>query len=149
MYVVINGLVYDYYPIAIKPGSNAKFILLDVSPPVIEPGILIVDKVMYDVSIQELLRRKINVNKRRQPEITKSVETSTTSQPIQYTNESESGELIGNEELQAINMAWNEQVGALLEDVYPETGDIEIAEPPQSGFSSSSNPVSHSHSDFE
>jgi hypothetical protein len=144
MYVVKNGLVYDYYSISVKPGVHGKFMFFDVSPAIIQPGIAIVGKAMYDVSLPDLLRRKINVGNRRQPAVIKPIEPTSkttissgdtkTSDPIQCKDESRTGIFVGDEESEAVDLAWEEQVGTLLEAVHPKKRKLKTKSTPQSGF---------------
>lgn len=163
-YVVQNGLLFDYYPISTKPERNGKFIFLDVSPPVWKSGVAIIDRIQYDVSVQDIIRRRVNVSKSKQltRSATNNTSTSSSSFPgdgkkagesnigsggssplgeVQHPNQLGVDDSIGDEERQAVDLAWDQQVGTLLQTLHSEKGEWEIASAPQSRRANSSRPV--------
>lgn len=129
-YVVRNGLLYEYYPIScFAYSSEDKFIKLEISPGVMVSGIAILAKQLYDVSLEDLFRRRINVSKRHGRTTDDNVGRSSTVQksksPKLQTNPEQSGlgSLFGGEVDQAANMAWKDQVNTLLEAISTEEGE--------------------------
>ena len=63
--LVKNGLLYDLYSLTMdKTGANGNFIKIEKLPGVLADGIVTFKRVTYLVSVQDLLRRRIDVRKR-------------------------------------------------------------------------------------
>lgn len=144
-YVVRNDLLFEYYSISALPYTEKdSFIRLEISPGIVSEGIAIIDDEMYDVSLHDLLRRRINVGKRRvNEELFGGDNTSTGDKPKKHkhrrrsaTNPNEQGlsGLFGDEVGEAADMAWENQVNTLLQIISTEEGEeFEITGSSQSG----------------
>lgn len=138
-FVVQNGLIYEYYPISVKPFKpDAKFIELEVSPGIRSPGKIIVGKKVYDISLADLERRRINVSKR----IIEDDGRSTSNDPSKgksskskaISNKQRSIEVSGSKFTKAADLAWEDQIDSLLETFYSKEGEeFEIKSSSQSG----------------
>jgi hypothetical protein len=127
-YVVQNGLIYEYYPISVKPfAPDASFIELEMSPGVRSPGKIILGKKVYDVSLADLERRRINVGKR----ITEDAGSNTSnnaskgksSKSKATSNKQGSSEMFGGNLTKTADLAWENQIDSLLETFYSKEGE--------------------------
>lgn len=145
-YVVRNGLLYEYYPISVLQGKDsAKFMRLGISPGVMSPGIAIVDKELYDVSVDDLFRRRINVaNRHQRSNVDATVNKSdvpakkgkNTSKTQGDPNKQGSSKVFGIEVSKAADVAWENQTDALLQAIFAKEGEeFEITGSSQSGQS--------------
>lgn len=156
-YVVRNGLLYEYYPIACKPRKpEDKFIKLEISPGIIAPGIAIVGKQLYDVSVDDLFRRRINVSKRHttiDANVGRTVRTKKTksiAEPKTSADEQGSSTNIRNEISEVTDMAWQNQVDSLLQVISAKEGEeFEITGTSQSGRLDASHSISDIFEDIE
>jgi len=154
-FVVRNGLIYDYYPISVLPKrEESHFYEIDISPGVQAPGTAIIGKTMYDVSIRDLLRRHIDVRKKQSTDST-TKQTRTGRQATVQTDiravqsdpdEFRPSDFAGNEIGKDADMAWEDQVGTLLQTLHSEEGEeFEITSSPQSGSTDEDSPIQNSH----
>jgi hypothetical protein len=117
-YVIRNGLLYEYYPISVLPYKETDgFMRLEISPGVMAPGIAIVGKQLFEVSLDDLLRRKINVSKKHRSAADDNIGSklptkkskgskSTETNPVKQRLGTVSGDEVG----QNADMAWENQV---------------------------------------
>jgi len=151
-FVVTDGNSYNYYTIKVKPiVEGSTLIHFDRSPPVIMEGIAIVDKKMYKVPIQDLLRRIIRTSREIKIEVkdestssgntdatvasitstTKTKSTPVSSKLLSDSVQSGIEQTITVEEHSAADSTWEEQIGSLLDFISKEEGeDWEITETP-------------------
>lgn len=130
-YVIRNGLLYEYYSISCVPHTDSdKFIRFLISPGVMGPGIAIVNKKLYDVSLDDLFRRRINVAKQHGRAADANVSKPIPAKKTENSSESKSdsdqqgvSSLFGSEVDQVANLAWENQVNALLETLSAEEGE--------------------------
>lgn len=130
-YVVQNGLLFEYYPISCVPHADSdKFIKLQISPGVMVPGIAIVGKKLYDMSLEDLFRRRINVAKRHgrtdDANVVKSSPAKKTEDSTKLStdsNESTLGKLFGGEIDKVADLAWQNEIDTLLQTFYEEEGE--------------------------
>jgi len=133
--VVRNNLLYEYYPIECEPFKEGdKFIKLKLSPGKISDGIIIVGKELYDVSVRDLYRRRINVAKRHAASVDVNVDEPAkrrnprNTRSIPDTVESRPSELFGSEVSEAADLAWEDQVQTLLYTLHSEEGqELEVS----------------------
>lgn len=151
-YVVRNNLLFEYYPISVKPYTEKDtFIRLEISPGTMSEGIAVIDDNFYDVSLQDLLRRRINVHKRRiQDDLFDSANTVTRNrrkhkekaESSSDSNQQGFSGLFGDEIGEAADVAWEDQVQSLLQTFYTEEGEeFEITGTTQSRRSDESSAV--------
>jgi hypothetical protein len=125
-FILVTGLFYDYYPIKLKPISlGDKFIRIEKSPPVLADGLIICNKKVYTITKQELLRRKFNVANECPVSTTKHTSTTNTVASASPGLQPGLSETLGDEVAQDVNLAWEEQVGALLYAENSQTWDWE------------------------
>lgn len=137
-FVVRNGLIYEYYPISVRPykaGSN--FIEFETSPGIVSDGIAIVGKKLYKVTVADLFRRKINVNKREDTDDRSSTSKSATkaksAKSKTISNKQGSIEAFGSDVSKTADLAWEDQIDTLLETFYTKEGEeVEITGSTQS-----------------
>jgi hypothetical protein len=143
-YVVTNGQVFSYYAIKVFPSDeNSPLIRLEKSPPVILEGLAIVNKKAYKVTVGDLLRRVIRksreiqleaLNGRSSKRTTTTTTTSNTkdgsdavigvnsSETVQHKNESGTISETEVEISEVADLAWEEQVGSLLDIILKKEG---------------------------
>jgi len=137
-YLVKTGLLYNYYPIKVKPFTDGDSIMrFEKAPPVLMEGIVIINKKPYHVTVQDLMRqvirksREVAVAKREQA----NGNSGTTSikalrQAVQHPVEQGSVREASVEIIEDANAAWEEQIGALLDSFSAKEGaDYEIQNP--------------------
>lgn len=138
-----NGLLYDYYPIVVKPGPSENLLLFVKAPPVIKDGVVTLNKEQYQVTIQDILRGRIRVatklttatnarNSRTTTPSTAGPRPGGTGNPISNNEQYGADDTLGIEVDKAADMAWEEQVGTLLSTVYSKEGRWEVERTPQS-----------------
>lgn len=119
-YVVQNGLLFDYYPIKTKPLILDKVFSIEVSPPLLQDGYVCIDKEIYKVSANDLMKRKVYANK--QYSTTKTT-TITEQQFVSNKPESKSNEVPGIEIDKDADLAWENQIDSLLQNITSKTGE--------------------------
>jgi len=137
-YVVKVGLLYNYYSIKIKPFTEEEGIIrFEKAPPVIMEGVAIVNRKLYHVTPQDLLRgvirkyRELAVPAKREKVNGKSesTRTSTVRETLQHPVKSGTGSETELEIVQAADNAWSEQIGALLDIIAEKEGvEFEISD---------------------
>jgi hypothetical protein len=141
-YVVTDGKVFNYYSIKVEPASeSALFFRFEKAPPVILEGIAIINKKVYKVPLQDLLRRI--VRKSREVDLRKedgkqetSIGTSDSisadevidtpvagAKTVQRKNERGADREAEVEVGKAADSAWKDQVRALLVTLSEEEGE--------------------------
>jgi hypothetical protein len=154
-FVVQNGMIYEYYPISVKPyDKDDKFIELEISPGIRSPGKAIIAKNVYDVSLADLERRRINVSKRINEEVGRNTSDTASkaksSKPKASNNEQRSVPVSGRELTKAADVAWEDQVESLLETFYSKEGEeFEITGSAQSRQVDEDSAVSGIFTDLE
>ena len=140
-YAVTDGEVWNYYPVSVEPFSDdAKIIRFTKSPPVLLEGIVILQKRVFNVTIEDLSRRVIRTSREIIQEKTHA-RTATTNTitnlstdtispaPIIDLGASNQPGLSQEAQLEinkTINAAWDEQIGALLHHIAEKEGsDLE------------------------
>lgn len=140
-YVVEQDGKFHYFPFkALADDPDAKFLTMDRRPPVLLSGKAIVSRVVYEVSIKELMRGIINKQsiisgrpnanaKRSKP---KSNGVLTVASELRY---SDKQGLSGDDLLEvnkAADAAWEEQASSLLQTLYSKEGcEWEVTNTPQ------------------
>lgn len=148
-YVVRNGLLFEYYPFSVKPYSEKdKFIQFEISPGIKAPGVAILENNLYDVSLEDLFRRRINVGKRQVHRTDDNVGTTTKTEESRRakedSNESGFGKLFGDEVSKVADMAWENQVESLLQVISTQEGEeFEITGTTQSGRTDAGSTIPH------
>lgn len=131
-YLVKTGLLYNYYPIKVKPFTeDDNIIWFEKTPPVLMEGIVIVGKKPYHVTTQDLMRgvirksRAVAVAKREKVDGKSESVTSIKSlrQTLQHPDEQRVSREASVEILEDANAAWEEQIGALLDSFAAKEGD--------------------------
>lgn len=131
-YVVRNNLLYEYYPISVLPYKDTdSFLKLEISPGVISSGVAIVDDKVYDVSLEDLYRRRINVKKQRlsTPDVNvggtdESNGTSKGHGKVKSNTDQQGlSDLFGDEVSEAADVAWEDQVDSLLQVFHSQEGE--------------------------
>jgi hypothetical protein len=153
-YVVRNGMMYEYYPIiCTKPKEQDKFFDIEISPGIMAEGIAIIDRRMYNVSLRDLQRRRINVGNLRtldngKRKGTKGISTESGSKTIKEDNsepgrnEQRLGEIVGDKVGKVADMAWQNQVDSLLETLHTEEGEeFEVTGTTQSRQADENSPI--------
>lgn len=154
-FVVQNGLIYEYYPISVKPFKpDAKFIELEMSPGIRSPGKIIVSKRIYEVSLADLERRRINVGKRIIEDDGRSTSNNSpkgkSSKSKATSNKQGSSEMFGGDLTKTADLAWENQIDSLLETFYSKEGEeFEIKSSSQSGQADEDSSVSSIFEDLE
>lgn len=131
-YLVKTGLLYNYYPIKVKPyGADDAIIRFEKSPPVLMEGIVIVGKKPYHVTPQDLMRqiirksREVAVPKRDKVNgKSRAASTSTVCETLQHSDQQSVVRKTEMEVLKDADAAWAEQIGALF-DIISEKEGIE------------------------
>lgn len=150
-YVVTDGTIFNYYNIATHPDEDSSpLIRFKKSPPILLEGVAIVNKKVYHVSTDDLLRRVIRKSKEIIQEATnagtnrssssKSKSSgdsiaSITSNPVQLTDQPGIVAETEMEIAKASDLTWENQIGALLHHLSAEEGygvEWETADDPQS-----------------
>ena len=140
-YVVQNGMMYDYYPISIKDGeATGNYLQIDISPGVKAPGFVTYKKSMYEVPIRDLVRRRIDVRRVITKDNTREKAPRPAADKLPHIAREDgvqlnpeqlaASDLIGDEVSKAADMAWEDQVNALLTTLHTEEGEefeIEVA----------------------
>lgn len=151
-YVVRNNLLYEYYPISTYPYKEGdSFIRLETSPGVMVAGIAIVDNDFYDVSIPDLLRRRINVKNKRLYASDDNVGTSESTESSKrvrklkkHPDKQGLSDLFGDEVSEAADLAFEDQVNTLLQAFHSQEGEeFEITSTTQSRRADESGAVSN------
>jgi hypothetical protein len=144
-YAVTDGTVFSYYPVTFEdPDSNPSLIRLIKSPPLLLEGYIIVAKKIYQVTTQDLFRKIIRKSRLVTLEsingssinALSSIPYSTDSitsarETLQHLNQSRANSATELEVSQAINSAWENQIGTLLnleneeEGIFSEAWEIE------------------------
>lgn len=145
-YAVTDGTVFSYYPITYEDASsNPNIIRLVKSPPLLLEGWVIVEKKIYLVTTEDLLRKiirksrlvtlesingSITATTNRGPVSSDAVST-VVSTALQHINQSGALSVTEVEVSQAADAAWSEQVRSLLdleneeEGLFSEAWEIE------------------------
>lgn len=137
-YAVRNGMLYDYYSIKLGEATpNGKFVPLVKSPPLMKEGFVTFNKKLFKVTLRDLFRRQINVQREYQCGNTAGTSSSTRAttnqtQLDQTSNNSDQQRLSADFELQvneAADLYWKDQIATLLftEDPEAEWGMEELA----------------------
>lgn len=127
-FVVRNGLLFEYYPIAVRPyGKDDKFLQLEISPGIRSQGIACIAKKLYKVTLEDLERRRINVSKREGGDTARSTTSSTTSKGKSpklkaVGNKQGSSKILGSNFSKAIDVAWENQIDSLLQNIAAKAG---------------------------
>ena len=128
MFVVQNGLLFDYYPVKVGPHSLSIFLSIEVSPPVLTDGFICYQRKIYKVSANDLLRRRINVKNEQSVETTdtkrekaKSTNSRTDSVPDNRTQRAD--EFVEHEKSEDINLAFKNQIDSLLHAYSSKEGE--------------------------
>lgn len=112
---VVNGMLFDYY--TIKLGDRlGPYVELAKVPPLIVEGFVTVGKQLYQVTIKDFIRRRVNVTNPY-----RAAATAATQQPaavdvaedVQPSNQSAIGQLTESVLDQAADLAWKDQINAL------------------------------------
>jgi hypothetical protein len=146
-FVVTDGTIHNYYTIKVHPDAETdSLIRFERSPPVILEGLAIINKRIFKVTVDDLLRRIIRKSREIKLEvlngtsstssksvgdigttdITISTETSFTTSPattIQGIVQQRVEHKTEMEEHAAADAAWQEQIGTLLGLISKEEGD--------------------------
>jgi hypothetical protein len=133
-YVVQNGFLFEYYPLVCNKTQRGNFIDIEISPGVMAAGVAILDQKLYDVSLEDLLRRRINVRKQRVTDERKHKRVGKSSSVPKPKMESESivsptvdesgtSKAIGDQVSKAADVAWQDQVDTLLETLHSQEGE--------------------------
>lgn len=149
-YVVTNGEVFNYYPIKVEKDLGTELLRFEKAPPVILEGIAVVNKKMYKVPVQDLLRgiirksREINLevengsNASDADDSTSATEVIDTPvagrKTVQRKDERGISREAEVEVGKTADAAWQDQMRALLVALSEEEGeeDWEVTEAPQS-----------------
>lgn len=142
-YVVRNNLLYEYYPISVYPYNDSDpFIRLETSPGIMTAGVAIVDNTVYDVSLADILRRRINVKNKRLYATGDNSDAANKSNGKQSkesrkakndSNQQGLSELFGDEISEAADLAFEDQVDTLLQALHSQEGEeFEITSTTQS-----------------
>jgi hypothetical protein len=151
MYVVRNGLLFEYYPFSVIDFTEKdKFIKFEISPGIISPGIAVVEGNFYDVSLDDLFRRRINVGKRHIHAADDNVGRRTSSKKSKESrvakedsDKSRFSEVFGDEVSEAADVAFEDQVDSLLQTILAKEGEeFEITGTTQSRRVNESSTVS-------
>lgn len=137
-YVVRNGLMYEYYQIQVETqqkGYKGSLIKILKGPPVLFDGWVIVGKDIYTVTQRDVIKGIIRASNRFSTGTEGSKPTEQThagrkhNQPVVVPGDDQPGisDPVEAEITKAANLAWEEQIDALLTVVYPKTGKWEIA----------------------
>lgn len=119
-YVVQNGLLFDYYPIKTKPLILDKVYSIEQSPPVILDGFVCIGKELYRVSADDIMKRKVYGNKRYSAADTT---TDTSTKSVSNRPKQKSDDSIGFEIDQNADLAWQNQIDSLLQNITSKTGE--------------------------
>lgn len=157
-YVVRNNLLYEYYPVSVYPYKETDpFIKLEVSPGVMSPGTIVLDGKAFDVSLEDLLRRRINVKKQRLHATGDNIDGTDKSngenkEPGKVKVHSDKQglvDLFGDEVSEAADMAFENQVNSLLQVLHSQEGEeFEITNTTQSRRVDESGAVSNPLENF-
>lgn len=125
-YAVKVGEQWSYYTIRFgEPIVHGKYVQITKMPPVIAEGIVTYKKKHYRVTFEDFFRSRVNVqyefiesrNASSQSDIGTGTDPgSAVPAPIRVVDKFQSGigELIGDEDSQAADLAWDEQIRTLL-----------------------------------
>lgn len=130
-YVVTDGETFNYYAITIHTDNpDSPLLRIDKSPPVILEGFAVLNKKIYRVSAQDLLRKIIRKSQEvtievinGKPSITSATSSTNAangvddlpSKTVQHSNESGTFPEAGLEVSKTIDASWLEQVRSLLD----------------------------------
>lgn len=136
-FIVQNGMLYDYYPIRFGE-VKGSFVELQKLPGLVTGGYVTYQKQLYTLSIQDFLRSRLNVGIAAYtvPTTTNSAGASitaaaapTSSDPGNITSfgQSFADATFGVQINKAADMAWKDQIDALLHSIDPEEEWIDEA----------------------
>lgn len=138
-FAVQNGLMWDYYPMKLGD-RKGDFVAITKLPPVLKEGYATYQKKLFKVTFKDFLRSRINVGQPAftaepaatdEPSGTTDQPTATVDKPRVDSVQSGSDKSFGLQEHQAADVAWEEQVRALLHLDDPEA-EWEFETAPQS-----------------
>lgn len=137
-YVVEQDGKFHYFPFkALVDDTDAKFLTMDKRPPVLLSGKAIVSRVVYEVSIKELMRGLINkqaiISGRPNAKRIKPKSNGVLTIPSELRDSDEPG--LSDDALLEVNKAadaaWEEQAGSLLQTLYSKEGcEWEVTDTP-------------------
>jgi hypothetical protein len=134
-YVVQNGFLFEYYPLVCKKTQRGNFLDIEISPGVLAEGVAMIDKKLYDVSLKDLVRRRIDVRKqriseepvrepRRRTRAKANDTVLTTASIVQLSADQQRPSSLDSDQVaQAADLAWQDQVGTLLETLHQKEGE--------------------------
>ena len=137
-YVVEQDGKFHYFPFkALADDPDAKFLTMDKRPPVLLSGKAIVSRVVYEVSIKELMRGIINkqsiISGRPNAKRSKPKSNGVLAVASELRDSDEPG-LNGDAMLEvneAADAAWEEQASSLLQTLYSKEGcEWEVTDTP-------------------
>ena len=110
---VVNGMLFDYY--SIKLGErHGPYIELVKVPPLIVEGFVTVGKQLYQVTIKDFIRRRVNVTSPyRATAATEQPAALDVAEDIQPSNQSAISKLAESVLDQAADLAWQDQIDSL------------------------------------
>jgi hypothetical protein len=120
-----NGLFFEYYPV--KFGVElGQYVQLTKLPPVLKEGYVTFNKKLYKLTLQDLIRRRLNVGQPSygtEPTPTEPGKPNTLPKVVRTSSdniESDTSQLAEIQICQDADMAWTEQVHTLLHTIDPE-----------------------------
>jgi len=162
-YVIPDGQRYHYFPITVSDDRERPFIRFSKAPPVLMEGIAIIGEPrsrraprLYHVPLQDLMRGLIRKSREIKPanrvatngstgnptdhnssdgsdQATTSTGGECADRTVQRVDQQRAGDLIEMEVCEAADLAWTEQIDALLHHLSEKEGEEwEIADPAQS-----------------
>lgn len=138
-FVITDGVTFSYYPIKVSGEGNSEYIFrLEKLPPVLLEGMALIGKKVYLVPYTDLIRRVVRKSREIKQEVNHaSVEQSVSDivgAPAIDTLSSliQSGTIDDSEVeiAQAADAAWQDQIGALFDNVLEEEEEWEAADAP-------------------
>lgn len=121
-YAIMHGEVYDYYSIKLGE-SKGKFVELLKLPPCLEEGYITINKKLYFVTFKDLLRGRVNVEREFSTTATgdgQPITTIVVDQNNSVDNQSGLNQSTELQEGEHADLAWQEQINALLHLDDPE-----------------------------
>lgn len=117
-FVVQNGLLFDYYPIEARILIPDKVYELRISPPIIREGYACINKTIYQVSVTDLIKRKVYVNK----QFTGTSNGATKGKSVSSKSEQSVVGDVGIEIDKDADLAWENQIDSLLQNIAAKAG---------------------------
>lgn len=118
-FVVRNGLLFDYYPMKASVLIPDKIFNIIVSPPILTDGYACLGKEIYEVSKQDLMKRKVYVSKQYSNRGSSTQPEQSVPNPPKQELDNSSGIEIDED----ANLAWENQIDSLLQNLTAKTGE--------------------------